>query len=377
MAVEIKKVETRRDRRLFVQFANKLYAKCPYYCPSLDFDELNTFDAKKNPALAFSDYCLFLAWKEGKVVGRVAALINYRANECWGYKNVRFGWIDFVDDMEVSKALLDAVAQWGRSKGMTAMNGPVGFTDFDKEGALVEGYDYLAPMASLYNFPYYIKHYEAYGLEKEVDWIEFLITPPQQVPERLVKMSKIVAGRSNLHVVKVKNSRELMERYPKMEYFDVLDAAYSKLYNYTPMTYEQKAYYSKFYFGLLNFDFVTLVENADNECVGVGLGMPDISDALRRCKGKLFPFGWYHILKALKAKQMKHFDLLLIGVRPDYQDRGVTALIFNEQLPYYVKYKIQEVETTSILETNHKNQANFALLEHIQHKRRRAYIKPL
>ena len=377
MAVEIKKVETRRERRLFMQFANKLYAECPYYCPSLVFDELNTFDEKKNPALAFSDYCLFLAWKEGKVVGRVAALINYRANECWGYKNVRFGWIDFVDDMEVSKALLDAVAQWGRSKGMTAMNGPVGFTDFDKEGALVEGYDYLAPMASLYNFPYYIKHYEAYGLEKEVDWIEFLITPPQQVPERLVKMSKIVAERSNLHVVKVKNSRELMERYPKMEYFDVLDAAYSKLYNYTPMTYEQKAYYSKFYFGLLNFDFVTLVENADNECVGVGLGMPDISDALRRCKGKLFPFGWYHILKALKAKQMKHFDLLLIGVRPDYQDRGVTALIFNEQLPYYVKYKIQEVETTSILETNHKNQANFALLEHIQHKRRRAYIKPL
>lgn len=377
MAVEIKKVETRRERRLFMQFANKLYAECPYYCPSLVFDELNTFDEKKNPALAFSDYCLFLAWKEGKVVGRVAALINYRANECWGYKNVRFGWIDFVDDMEVSKALLDAVAQWGRSKGMTAMNGPVGFTDFDKEGALVEGYDYLAPMASLYNFPYYIKHYEAYGLEKEVDWIEFLITPPQQVPERLVKMSKIVAERSNLHVVKVKNSRELMERYSKMEYFNVLDAAYSKLYNYTPMTYEQKAYYSKFYFGLLNFDFVTLVENADNECVGVGLGMPDISDALRRCKGKLFPFGWYHILKALKAKQMKHFDLLLIGVRPDYQDRGVTALIFNEQLPYYVKYKIQEVETTSILETNHKNQANFALLEHIQHKRRRAYIKPL
>ena len=377
MAVEIKKVETRRERRLFVQFANKLYAECLYYCPSLDFDELNTFDAKKNPALAFSDYCLFLAWKEGKVVGRVAALINYRANECWGYKNVRFGWIDFVDDMEVSKALLDAVAEWGRSKGMTAMNGPVGFTDFDKEGALVEGYDYLAPMASLYNFPYYIKHYEAYGLEKEVDWIEFLITPPAQVPERLVKMSKIVAERSNLHVVKVKNSRELMKRYPKMEYFDVLDAAYSKLYNYTPMTYEQKAYYSKFYFGLLNFEFVTLIENADNECVGVGLGMPDISDALRRCKGKLFPFGWYHILKALKAKQMKHFDLLLIGVRPDYQDRGVTALIFNEQLPYYVKYKIQEVETTSILETNHKNQANFALLEHIQHKRRRAYIKPL
>ena len=375
--IEIKPVTTRRQLRRFVEFTNQLYKDCPYYCPPLFQDEMNTFDKTQNPALEFSDYQLFLAYQDGTIVGRVAALVNYRANERWGSKHVRFGWIDFVDDYAVSKALLDAVAEWGRSKGMEQMNGPVGFTDFDKEGALVEGYDYLAPMASLYNYPYYLKHYEAYGLTKDVDWIEYLITPPDEVPERLAKMSKIVAQRSHLHIAPVHSPKELMERYPTMEYFDVLDAAYQKLYNYTPMTYRQKEYYSKFYFGLLNFDFVTIVENENNEVVGVGLGMPDISEALRKCKGRLFPLGWYRLLKALKAKKMRHFDLLLIGVRPDYQDKGVTAMIFATQMPYYPQYGIKEIETTSILETNHKNQANFAMLEHIQHKRRRAYIKDI
>ena len=377
MAVEVRPVRTKQERKQFIQFANELYINCPYYCPTLDFDEYNSFDPKKNPALDFSEYELFLAWKDKKLVGRVAALINHTANERWNYKHVRFGWIDFIDDYEVSKALLDAVASWGKSKGMTAMNGPVGFTDFDKEGALVEGYDYVAPMASLYNYPYYIKHYEAYGLTKDVDWIEFLITPPDEIPERYARLNKIVAERSHLHSVKVRNSRELMKRYPNMEYFDVLDAAYQKLYNYQPMTKKQKAYYSELYFGLLNFDFVTLIENENNECVGVGLGMPNISEALRKCKGKLFPFGWLRILRALKAKKMEHFDLLLIGVRPDYQDKGVTALIFVDQIPYYSQYGIKFVETTSILETNHKNQANFAMFEHKQHKRRRAYIKAI
>lgn len=377
MSVEVKPVCSAKERKLFVQFANKLYKDCPFYCPTLDFDEYNTFDPRKNPALDFSEYQLFLAWQGKKVVGRVAALINHAANKRWNYKHVRFGWIDFIDDYAVSKALLDAVGQWGKSKGMTAMNGPVGFTDFDKEGALVEGYDYVAPMASLYNYPYYIQHFERYGLTKDVDWIEFLITPPAEIPERYLKMSRIVAERSHLHTVKVHSSKELMQRYPNMEYFDVLDAAYQKLYNYQPMTKRQKEYYSKFYFGLLNFDFVSIVENEKNECVGVGLGMPNISDALRKCNGSLFPFGWWHVLRALKRKKMEHFDLLLIGVRPDYQDKGVTAMIFAEQVPYYVKYGIKYVDTTSILETNTKNQANFTMLEHKQHKRRRAYICPL
>lgn len=377
MAVVIKTVETKKELKLFVQFANKLYKDCPYYCPSLDMDEYTTWNSKKNPALEFSQFKLFLAYKDNELVGRVAALINHRANETWQNKHVRFGWIDFIDDKEVSKALLDAVAQYGRENGMTEMNGPVGFTDFDKEGALVEGYDYLAPMASLYNYPYYLDHYEAYGLKKEVDWIEFLIKAPRAVPERYARLDKIVKERFHLHVHKIHSAKELLEAYPTLEYFDVLDAAYQKLYNYTPMTYRQKQYYSDIYFRLLNFDFVTIVENENNEIVGVGLGMPDVSEALRKSGGKLFPFGWLRMLRALKAKKMKHFDLLLIGVRPDYQDKGVTAVIFNEQIPYYAKYGIEEVETTSILETNHKNQANFEMFDHIQHKRRRAYIMPI
>ncbi|MBR1427368.1 MAG: N-acetyltransferase [Paludibacteraceae bacterium] len=375
--ITIRPVETRKERKVFVQFANKLYKDCPYYCPTLDFDELNCFDEKENPALEFSEYQLFLAYKDGEVAGRVAALINRRANERWNVRKVRFGWCDFIDDFEVSTALLDAVAAWGKSKGMTLMNGPVGFTDFDKEGALVEGYEYLAPMASLYNYPYYITHYEHYGMQKEADWIEFQIYPPKEVPERWARMNKIVMERSQLHVVKVRNSKELLKRYPNMEYFDVLDAAYQKLYNYQPMTYRQKAYYSKMYFGLLNFDFVTIVENAKNEIVGIGLGMPDISEALRKANGSLFPFGWYHILKALHAKHMDAFDLLLIGVRPDYQDRGVTALIFTEQIPTFARYGVKRLETTSILETNSKNQANFLMFDHKQHKRRRAFSKEL
>lgn len=374
--VEIVKVENRRDVCRFIDFANDLYKDNAYYCPPLYRDELAVFDRKKNPALDFCDYQLFLAKRDGKIVGRIAALVNYKANEHWGYKHVRFGWMDFIDDLEVSKALLDAVAEWGRARGLDKMNGPVGFTDFDHEGLLIEGYDHIAPVASLYNYPYYVRHMEAYGLEKEVDWIEFQILEPFDIPERMERLAKIASERSHVHVDKVHSSKELTEKYG-MSYMDVLDAAYQKLYNFQPMTQRQKEYYRDIYFPLLNFDFVTIVANEKNECVAVGLGMPDITMALRKCGGKLFPFGWYHLLKALKAKKMEHFDLLLIGVRPDYQNKGVNTLLFTDMLPYFKKYGIKRVETTSILETNTKNQANFEYFNKIQHKRRRAYIKAI
>ena len=259
---------------------------------------------------------------------------------------------------------------------MSRLNGPVGFTDFDHQGLLLEGFDYNAPMASLYTHPYYIAHYERYGLRKEADWIEYQITPPAETPERMSRIAQLVEKRSGLRTIKVKNSRELRKRYG-YSYFDVLDAAYQKLYNYQPMTERQKQYYCKMYFPILNFDFVTMVANDKDEIIAVGLGMPSLSEALRKCGGHLFPFGWYHLLKALKAKRMTDFDLLLIAVRPDYQDKGVTALIFNEMTPYFVKYGIQRVETTAILEDNNKSRANFEDFDYIQHKRRRAYIKEL
>ena len=376
MALEIREIHTKKELKRFIEFANDLYKDCPYYCPPLFFDEMNCFNAKTNPALEVSDYQLWMAYRDGKAVGRIAGIINRRANETWNYKHVRFGWFDFVDDQEVSKALLDTVAQWGKERGMDALNGPVGFTDFDHEGLLLEGYEYLAPMASLYNYPYYVKHLEAYGLTKEADWIEIQVYPPKTVPERLDRIAEIVKQRSHVRVDKVKNSRELERKYG-IEYMDVIDEAYQKLYNFQPMTDAQKNYYKKIYFPILNFDFVTIVVNERDEIVGVGLGMPDISKALRKCGGKLFPFGWYHILKALKAKKIEVFNLLLIAVRPDYQGSGVNALFFQDQIPRMAEYGMKVLETTSILETNAKNIANFTQFDHKQHKRRRAYIKSI
>lgn len=376
MSVIIKEVKSKRDLRRFVQFGIDLYEGNPYYCPPIFMDEMDTFNPKKNPALEVSEFVIYMAYRDNKIVGRIVGLINHRANEAWKVKKCRFGWFDFIDDYEVFQALMDAVAAWGKSKGMEALNGPVGFTDFDKEGLLIEGFEHNAPMASLYTHPYYIPLYEKYGLEKEVDWIEFQILAPKDAPERMKRVAQIVEKRSKVHTIKVKNVKELTKRYG-FSYFDVFDAAYQKLYNYQPLTQRQKEYYCKMYFPLLNFDFVTLVVNEADEVIAVGVGMPSLSEALRKCKGRLFPFGWYHILKALKAKKMTDFDLLLIAVRPDYQDKGINALIFAEMGPYFAQYEIQRVETTSILETNAKNQANFADLEHIQHKRRRAYIKSL
>lgn len=374
MALEIRELHTKCELRKFIQFANDLYTDCPYYCPPLLFDEMNCFEPDKNPALEVCEYQLWMAYRDKKPVGRVAGIINRKANEKWGYKHVRFGWFDFIDDLEVSKALLDTVVAWGKERGMDALNGPVGFTDFDHEGLLLEGYEYLAPMASLYNYPYYVRHVEAYGLTKEADWVELQVYPPQGCPERLNRIAEIVKQRSHVRVDKVKNSRELVRKYG-IEYMDVIDEAYQKLYNFQPMTDKQKNYYKNMYFPILNFDFVTIVVNEKDEIVGVGLGMPDISNALRKCGGRLFPFGWYHILKALKAKKMEVFNLLLIAVRPDYQGTGVNALFFQDQIPRMNKYGIKILETTSILETNTKNIANFTQFDHKQHKRRRAYIK--
>lgn len=376
MSIEIKEVRTRKELLQFVQFGIDLYKGNPYFCPPLIFDEMNTFDPKVNPAHEVSDSVNYLAYRDGKIVGRIAGIINHAANKAWNYKHVRFGWFDFIDDMEVSHALLDAVQEWGKQRGMTALNGPVGFTDLDHQGLLLEGYDYDSPMASLYNYPYYVKHFEAYGLVKEVDWIEYRIYPPKDVPERMARVGNIIKDKYKLKIAKVKSSKELMKRFG-FTFFDVIDEAYQPLYNYQPLTSAQKKYYSKMYFPLLNYDFATLVTNENDELVGVGVGMPNISEALRKSKGKVFPFGWYHILKAMKSKRIKSFDLLLIAVRPDYQNKGVNSLFFIDQIPYFNKYGIESVETTAILEVNYKNQANFEYFDKIQHKRRRAYIKEI
>lgn len=376
MAIEIREVKTPRELKHFVQFCNDLYKDCENFCPRMMADELMTLTPATNPASEVCEQVLYLAYEDGKIVGRICGIINHAANERWRTKAVRFGWIDFIDDERVSFALLDAVAAWGKSKGCTHLNGPLGFTDWDYEGLLIEGFEYLAPVASLYNYPYYQKHLEDYGMRKDNDWIEFQIAPPYTIPERMQRLATIVEERSKVHIDPVRSRKELVRKYG-LEFMDVLDGAYQKLYNYQPMTQRQKEFYRDHYFPLVNFDFVSIVVNDKNEIVGVGVGMPDISKAVKKCNGKLFPFGWFHILRALKAKKIEAFDLLLIAVRPDYQGKGVNSLIFMKQLANFTKYGIQRVETTSMIETNFLVQDNFKLFNYKQHKRRRAYIKEI
>ena len=242
MAIEIKQITSKRGLLRFVKFGNEFYKDCEYFCPALILDELDTFNPKKNPAFEVCENILFMAYRNGKPVGRIAGIINHQANEKWGVKKVRFGWFDFIDDKEVSNALLDAVVEWGKSKGMDKLNGPVGFTDFDHQGLIIEGFEHLVPMASLYNYPYYVKHIDDYGLVKENDWIEMQIYPPQELPERFGRMAKIVEQRSNVRVDKVRSVKELKAKYG-MTYMDVIDVAYQKLYNFQPLTDHQKKQY--------------------------------------------------------------------------------------------------------------------------------------
>ena len=376
MSVIISEVKTRKELKKFVQFGIDVFEGNENFCPPLIFDELNTLDSKKNPAFDICEAVYYLAYKDGKIVGRIAGIINRQANAHWNVKKVRFGWFDFIDDKEVSKALLDAVVAWGKSKGMDALNGPVGFTDLDHQGLLLEGYEHLSLMAALYNYPYYVEHFDAYGLTKEADWVEIRFPVPDVLPEKMSRVANMIKDRYKVKSTHVKNSKELIKRYG-YSFFDLIDTAYQQLYNYSPLTEKQKKYYSDLYFPILNFDLVSLVVNENDELVGVGVAMPNISKELRKTKGKLFPFGWFHLLKALTAKSYESADLLLIAVRPDYQNKGVNSLLFTDQLPYYQKLKVKYASVTAILETNMKSMANFLLFDHEIYKRRRAYIKEI
>jgi GNAT superfamily N-acetyltransferase len=376
MTMEIKEARTRKELKKFIRFGNKLYEGNQYFCPQLEFDELNTLNPNKNPAFEVCEAVYYLAYKDGKIVGRIAGIINRKANETWNVKKTRFGWFDFIDDKEVSTALLDKVAEWGKSKGMDCLNGPVGFTDFDHQGLLLEGFEYNSPMASLYNYPYYIEHFDSYGLQKERDWIEFRIYPPNELPERMVRIAEIVMEKYKLKVEKVRSGKELVKKFG-YTFFDVVDEAYKPLYNYSPLTDNQKKAYADMYFPLLNYDFLTIITNDTDEIIGVGVGMPNLSEALRKSKGRLFPFGFIHILKALRAKKFSDFDLLLIAIRPDYQNKGINSIFFYDQIKYFKQYGIKHAETTSNLEDNTKVQSAWEYFEKIRHKHRRAYVKQI
>lgn len=373
MSVEIKKVTTKSELKRFIRFNYEFYKDNTYSVPDLYDDMLNTFSPKKNAAFEFCEADYFLALRDGKIVGRVAAIINRRANETWNRKTVRFGWIDFIDDMEVSAALIDTVKQWGKERGMTEIEGPLGFTDMDAEGMLVEGFDQLSTMATIYNYPYYPQHMERLGLSKSADWVEMKIYVPDAIPEKHRRISEIIAKRYNLHIRKLNSKKEVRQSGVAHDIFRLINDAYTPLFGYSRMTERQIDQYVKMYVPVLDLRMVSIVENEQNEIVAVGISMASLSRALQKAKGRLLPFGWYHLLKALMWKRPKVLDLLLVAVRPDYQGKGVNALLFTDLIPVYKELGFEYAESNPELEMNEKVQNQWQYFKTEQHKRRRCF----
>ena len=373
MSIEIRKVETKRELKSFIRYNYELYKNNPYSVPDLYEDMLATFSAEKNPAFEFCEADYFLAYREGRIVGRVAAIINHRANETWHKKAVRFGWIDFEDDITISRALIETVKEWGRKHGMTELEGPLGFTDMDAEGMLIEGFEELSTIATIYNHPYYPQHMEQLGLEKACDWVERKIYIPDAIPEKHQRISRIVAEKYGLHVRKLKSRREAFQNNTAHRIFELINEAYAPLFGYSKMTERQIDGYVKQYIPILDLRMVTLVEDSEGNIVAVGISMPSMSRALQKAHGRLFPFGWWHLLKALKWKRDEMLDLLLIGVHPDYQSKGVNALIFADLIPVYQQMKFRYAESNPELEVNENVQKQWQYFDVQQHKRRRCY----
>lgn len=376
MAVTITPVKTRQELKKFIRFNYELYKENPYSVPDLYEDMLGTLDPKRNPAFEFCEAECFLAMRDGKIVGRVAAIINKRANEKWNINAVRFGWIDFIDDQEVSKALLDTVEQWGRERGMSEIQGPLGFTDLDPEGMLIEGFDRISTMATIYNYPYYPRHMEALGYEKDTDWIEFLFSVPEKVPEKIERIANMVEKRFGLKVTKFNSNRELERRYGK-EIFELINKSYAPLYGFSALDDKQIEQYIKMYLPLVDRRMIALITDKDDKLVGVGITIASLAEALQKAKGRLFPFGWFHIAKALFLKRPTRLDFLIVAIDPEHQGKGVNAMIINEILPNYIKMGFKDIESNPELESNEKVQAQWEIFEKEQHKRRRAYKKSI
>ena len=376
MSVSIKTVTTKRDFKIFARFANRMYKGNAYYVPSIVMDDLNTFDKAKNAAFEFCEAEFYLAYKDGKLVGRVAAIVNHKANEAWNVKQVRFGWFDFVDDIEVSAALLDAVAAFGKSRGMTDMAGPLGFTDFDPEGMLVEGYDRVSTMALIYNHPYYPEHMEKLGYHKETGWVEYRLTLPEAPSERHRSIAEAVKARYGLKVRKLTKRQVKKEGYGQ-KIFKLINETYCVLYGYSLLSEKQIDQYVDAYLGIVNMELLSFVEDSDGNLIAAALTIPSMAEALQKCNGELLPFGWWHLLKSMYWKRPDTLDLLLIGVRPDYQNKGVNSLVMVDLLERYHKLGFKYAETNANLESNIKIQAMWDHFEHELHKRRWIFAKEI
>lgn len=380
MSVEIKKVESKKDLKTFVDFHYDLYEGNAYDVPTLFSDDMATLSRDKNAAFEFCEAEYYLAYKDGKLVGRVAAIINNKANKRWGRKTCRFGWIDFIDDLEVSKALLDAVAEYGKSKGMTEVVGPLGFTDFDPEGMLTEGYDQLGTFATIYNYPYYPQHMEKLGgWVKDNDYVEFKIFVPDAMPEKHLKIAQMVEKRYNLHV-HVMTKHEVYKEGKGIEVFKVINEAFKDIYGFSELSDKQIMQYISQYLPYGDLRLIPVVEDWNNnrKIVAVGITLPSLSKAMQKTRrGRLFPFGWWHVLRSLKCHKTNIVDLEMVGVLPEYRSKGAVALLFAHLIPLFQKFGFEWAESQVEMETNENVQNQWQYFETKQHKRRRCYKKEI
>lgn len=372
MSIVIKEVLTLKDLKRFVRFPRELYKNDPLYVPPLDADEMNSL-RKTNPAFAHCESRYWLAYKDGEIVGRIAGIINHNANSDWNEQNIRFGWLDMIDDIEVTEALVDTVAEWGREKGLETMNGPWGFSDMDKEGLLVEGFDREPSITTLYNFPYYGVHLEKLGFRKEVDWIQRRLLVPEAVPEKLVAYDKIIREKYGVSVIVPRKAKDIKRRAE--EIFAVLNDSYSVLHEFTRLTDKQVQMYIAQYMPFINKNMICVVVDQNDRVVGFAITMPSLSDGFRKAGGKLFPFGFIHILKSLRTYHT--VECYLIGVIPEYKHKGINALIFNYLQNNYIKMGFKDVVSNPQLENNLAVQRLFDYYDTEFYQRRRCYTRSL
>ncbi|HAY3551400.1 GNAT family N-acetyltransferase [Elizabethkingia meningoseptica] len=371
--ISLKKVIDDKMLMDFIQFPMTLYKNNPNFVPPLINDEKQIWDPKENPALAYSEAELYLAYKDNQVVGRIAVMINHKEGQELGIHKVRFGWIDFIDDLSVSKALLDKAAEYAKQHNINKIEGPMGFTNLDKAGMLTMGFDKIATMIGIYNFEYYPKHLEQLGLVKEKEWVEFEIVFPEILSEKVIKFNEIIKEKYQLKVLKFNNKKEILPLVEPM--FKLLDETYKGLSTYTPITQQQIQTYKEKYFGFIDKDFIVCITDADDKLISFAITMPSYSKALQKANGKLFPFGWWHFLQAGKKNDRANF--YLIGIHPEYQRRGVTAIIFKEIYDIFKKKGVKFLETNPELEENKNIQLLWQDYDPVNHKRRRTYSKEL
>ncbi len=371
LTIHIEKVSTRKDLKRFISFQYEHYKGNEFWCPPIRMDERNTLSRTKNPAFDFCEAEYWLALRDNRIVGRIAGIINHKANERWNEKLVRFGWIEFIDDPEVSRSLMETVIEWGRTKGMTGIHGPLGFSDMDYEGMLIKGFDEQSTLTSIYNHPYYVQHMEMLGFGKAADWVQYEFEIPPSIPDKVERMSLLVQEKYKLRIVQAKKAKDLLPYAPKM--FLTLNAAFSDLYGYTALSQKQMDMYVKSYFGFVRPEFVSFVVDTKDDVVGFGVSLPSLTKALRKCNGRLFPFGFLYMLMAIKKNDV--IDMYLNGVRPDYHGRGVNALYYNEMHRAYIRYGIKKAVTSPQLEDNAKALTIWKNFNGRQHLTRRCWIR--